>query len=331
MIKKLLLLCTSAIGTTFPIIATSCANYTAKDEFNNLIERDKIISLDTTSQTKKIHNDIIEKILNLVYKNNTEEKQKYLIAQKENKDQILKEFQEITKEYHEKYSKIDDYIKEINDIRNIWWAFSSAEKVEKNKRIQFLNEQIALLKQEQTMPAIEYVKQYRDFFYKNWYFILNNLNLFQFTFIDWVRNPIFTSSKLSDDYLNRLKELKPYPVLRFADTYIDEMKIGDESSELSNSDIYYLRKGKLVFRIQITYSTEIPVVKLEPINIYFGGSITNNISLNLLSSSIHSGFIHDYEVGLIQFERDMVNKLGYKEPTFVFPFVEIKKGEANGN
>ncbi|SYV93927.1 Uncharacterised protein [Mycoplasmoides gallisepticum] len=113
--------------------------------------------------------------------------------------------------------------------------------------------------------------------------------------------------------------------MNFSNTYLDDIKLGDESREIGDNDVYYLKKDKLVLRFLIrTVSAPISGVVLSYLPIYFGASRAKNISLNLISSVIHSGFIHRYETGLQQYEVDMPIKQRYGYPAFVFNF--LKKG-----
>lgn len=166
------------------------------------------------------------------------------------------------------------------------------------------------------------------FYSQNWYFILNNLDKFDFNFIEFVTVDLAKNYATSQEYqdlmvtkTNQLKNSKQRKSWEFENSYLDGIREGVESTELGDVVVYYVRKNKLIFRIVINnlraQNTQ-PIVQLRPINWYFSESKANTISPSLISNVVHQLFIHGYERGKEEFEVEMVQKQKYGSPSFVF-------------
>ncbi|SJZ41085.1 aromatic motif membrane protein [Mycoplasmopsis verecunda] len=331
---KIKILKSLALFSTIPLVASviSCANYKQESDLNQYIDHSKDISYQSISSEELLHQDIMNKLLNTIYKNTTNaqnQKEIYLHNQKENEKTILKEFQKITQEYNKIYKNIDtteleDQLSRLKQIL-VFYRSNKAKYEETLLQIANLEKQIQEAKNSITdMKAITYLEEYQNFLSKNWYFVLNNLDKFDWKFVDWVLDPYIPARGghlVSQDYENNVNKEQKFAILNFKNTFLDDIKLGDESPEIGDNEAYYIKKDKLVFRILIrNISNEISNVELSYMGIYYGNSKNNNISLNLISQTIHSGFIHGYESGLKQFEIDMPIKQRYGYPAFVFPF-----------
>ncbi|UWD34577.1 aromatic motif membrane protein [Mesomycoplasma molare] len=171
----------------------------------------------------------------------------------------------------------------------------------------------------------EFAQQQQDFFTKNWYFILNNLDKFQFNFVEFVTSDLSKNYSTSEEYKQKvkIKELNnKYEPFTFENTYLESLREGVESAELGDSLVYYIRKNKLVFRVLINNlraQGNEPEVLLKPLNWNFSESKANIISPLLISNVVHQLFIHNYPSGKDEFEIEMVEKQKYGSPVFVFP------------
>ncbi|AFP75740.1 hypothetical protein RUS47_00525 [Mycoplasmoides gallisepticum] len=322
----------------FAFSAASCADYDQKSKLSLLIDHSKDISLRTTSKEELVHKNIIDSLLNLIYKNTPEAqnaKEVYIHQQEINADNIKAQFKQIEEDFNKQFKilEITNWEEELKQKREelIFSRFNPEKAAEIRARIQELQDLIASARNDDN--PIDFFAQYQDFVSKNWFFILNNLNIFDWNFITWALNPYYPESKkilVSEEYQNKVKRLTPFNSLKFSNTYLDDIKLGDESREIGDNEVYYLKKDKLVLRFLIrTVSAPISGVVLSYLPIYFGASRAKNISLNLISSIIHSGFIHRYETGLQQYEVDMPIKQRYGYPAFVFNF--LKKDKTNEN
>ncbi|EIE41602.1 hypothetical protein MCANUFG1_01971 [Mycoplasmopsis canis UFG1] len=174
----------------------------------------------------------------------------------------------------------------------------------------------------------EFAISQQEFFKKNWYFILNNLDKFQFNFIEFVTSDLSKNYSTSEEYQQkmRIKESNnKYNPFEFENTYLENIREGAESAELGDALVYYIRKNKMIFRILINNlraEGANPEVFLRPINWNFGESTANTISPLLVSNVVHQLFIHNYPKGREEFENEMVKKQKYGSPSFVFPTVK---------
>ncbi|MFV8473464.1 aromatic motif membrane protein [Mycoplasma sp. 31_09] len=310
----------------------SCSNYEQGTKLNAYIDYDKDTSPAATSAEALSHQKIMNQLLSLVYKNTPEAqnaKEIYLLKQQQDQGTILAKFTQIASEYKKIYKSINigELEAKINRL-NSMLVFLRGDKKryqETLDEIKSLQSQIDEAKNNKpAISALDYLAQYKELINQNWYFILNNLDKFDWDFVSMAFNPYEPTSKkkmLTDEYINNANKQKPFTTLNFKDSYLDDIKLGDESSEIGDNDAYYIKKDKLVFRIMIrNISSNISQVDLSFVGIYFGAAQAKTISLNLISQTIHSGFIHDYESGLKQYQEDMPVKQRYGYPAFVFPF-----------
>ncbi|WLP85922.1 aromatic motif membrane protein [Mycoplasma seminis] len=324
-----------ALGSLgFVLPAVSCADYSKQYQLTQYIDHEKDIVESVVSKEEKTHKNIMSTLLSLVYKNTTKaQNAKDLYLHQQNN--ISKEFWDklnlIQKQYQEKYSSIDTSdLKNQIERKKEFLVFYRGDEEKYNqtlKEIEDLENQIAEAeKKKPSQPPAEYLSEFKNFISENWYFILNNLDKFDWKFISWAFNPYSPTSKaqiVSDEFIQKAQNTMPYPTLNFKDSFLTDIKKGDESAEIGDNEVYYLKKDKLVFRIMIhDISHDISSVSLSFVGLYFGGSKAKDISLNLVSQTIHTGFIHQYESGIKQYEQDMVVKQQYGYPAFVFPFAK---------
>ncbi|MEA4134444.1 aromatic motif membrane protein [Mycoplasma sp. 2704] len=304
-------------------VAISCANYTSSNKLEAYIDNSTQINPKVENLQQVNHKKIIETLLNNVYKPESQrERSLYVYNQEQDTSSIIQKFKEITTSYKQEFrsDELNDSLAEKSRLQDLLVYFSGDERTEAENKITELTAKINEIKEHNTPAKKEkFANSFSDFISENWYFILNNLDKFNFTFVSWLLDPIGNGYTLSDEYQQSLKTKSEYKNYNVPNTYIDDIKLGDESGEMSDARVYYLKKNKLVFRITINNILQ-PVsnLKLEPLNWYFGDLKNNKISLNLISNIVHSRFIHGYETGLVQFEKSMVKDLSYGEPANVF-------------
>lgn len=196
---------------------------------------------------------------------------------------------------------------------------------EQLKKLKFMFEQcqneIGLISDpnEQKKKEIEfYEKNIFPFYSENWYFILKNLNIFYVHFYDWLTIPENQdlNSSHSEEFLESLKNLKLPDDAWLTSSLLDKLEEGEESAESYSNYIFYLSKGKIIFRIKIDKnSTKNNKLEIEPWIWYFSFSKTNNISIKLISNILHSAYVHGDQIGYDRFESDLVKKLRYGVPS----------------
>ncbi|MFV8515613.1 aromatic motif membrane protein [Mycoplasma sp. Z244B] len=310
----------------------ACSNYNQSTKLNAYIDYDKDTSPATTSAEALSHQRIMNQLLSLVYKNTPQAqnaKEIYLLKQQQDQGAILAKFAQIASEYKKIYKSINigELEAEINRL-NSMLVFLRGDKKryqETLDKIKSLQSQIDEAKNNKpAMSSLDYLAQYKELINQNWYFILNNLDKFDWNFVSMALNPYAPTSKelmVSKEYVAAANKQKPFTTLNFKDSYLDDIKLGDESPEIIDKEVYYVKKDKLVFRIVIrNISSNISQVDLSFVGIYFGAAQAKTISLNLISQTIHSGFIHNDKTGLKQYQEDMPIKQRYGYPAFVFPF-----------
>ncbi|MFV8499916.1 aromatic motif membrane protein [Mycoplasma sp. VS424B] len=310
----------------------ACSNYNQSTKLNAYIDYDKDTSPATTSAEALSHQRIMNQLLSLVYKNTPQAqnaKEIYLLKQQQDQGAILAKFAQIASEYKKIYKSINigELEAKINRL-NSMLVFLRGDKKryqETLDKIKSLQSQIDEAKNNKpAMSSLDYLAQYKELINQNWYFILNNLDKFDWNFVSMALNPYAPTSKelmVSKEYVAAANKQKPFTTLNFKDSYLDDIKLGDESPEIIDKEVYYVKKDKLVFRIVIrNISSNISQVDLSFVGIYFGAAQAKTISLNLISQTIHSGFIHNDKTGLKQYQEDMPIKQRYGYPAFVFPF-----------
>ncbi|MFV8468358.1 aromatic motif membrane protein [Mycoplasma sp. VS292A] len=310
----------------------ACSNYNQSAKLNAYIDYDKDTSPAATSAEALSQQRIMNQLLSLVYKNTPQAqnaKEIYLLKQQQDQEAILAKFAQIATEYKKIYHSVNigELEEKLNRLNSMLVFFRGDQKryQETLNEIKRLQEQIDQAKNNKpAMSALDYLAQYKELINQNWYFILNNLDKFDWNFVSMALNPYIPTSKelmVSKEYVAAANRQKPFTTLNFKDSYLDDIKLGDESPEIGDNEAYYIKKDKLVFRIMIrNISSNISQVDLSFVGIYFGAAQAKTISLNLISQTIHSGFIHNYESGLKQYQEDMPIKQRYGYPAFVFPF-----------
>ncbi|MFV8400861.1 aromatic motif membrane protein [Mycoplasma sp. 2634B] len=323
---------TSLCFTPFCLAPVACSNYEESAKLNAYIDYNKDTSPAATSAEALSHQKIMNQLLSLVYKNTPDAqnaKDVYILKQEQDQKAILDKFAQITAEYKKTYKNVDvsalkAKVKRLTDML-VFLRGNAKRYQETLAEIKSLSEQIDQAETNKpARSALDYLAQYQDLINQNWYFILNNLDKFDWNFVAMAFNPYMPTNNqetLKKEYITAAKAQKPFTTLNFKDTYLDDIKLGDESPEIGDNEAYYIKKDKLVFRLLIkNISSNISQVDLSFVGIYFGAAQAKTISLNLISQTIHSGFIHHYESGLKQYQEDMPIKQRYGYPAFVFPF-----------
>lgn len=198
------------------------------------------------------------------------------------------------------------------------YVFLPTQQVQK---VNFLEDQTSKNKKK------EFVKKYKEIKDKNgditkllnenWYFVLTNLNLFQGEFERFLTFPPKNGGQHSDLFLKRV-EGQPYASnMYFNDSLLDDLIVGDESLELPNTTILYLKKDKMVFRLIIDNAQTAPHIDFNGTYWGFARSKTDVISLKLISDIVHSAYVHGYQEGYDRFENDIVKRYRYSYPAIM--------------
>ncbi|WP_117275157.1 aromatic motif membrane protein [Mycoplasmopsis edwardii] len=257
-----------------PIVSVSCANYEKQGELNSLIGDEDVVKSVNETNKEKTTSEILKKILSDTFKNDNVKIVEYVNQQKNDADEILKEFQVISEGF-----------KTTDDKK----TYASAQ---------------------------------HEFFNKNWYFILTNLDKLQFNFIEYITKDLSKNYSTSEEYKQKVQFKEGHKAIKFDNSYLDEIREGNEAQELGDATVYYVKKNKLVFRIVISNlkgKDGDPQISFRPLNWYFAHSSAITISLALISEVVHQLFIHGYETGKQDFEEVMVKNQKYGSPSFVFP------------
>ncbi|TPE57573.1 hypothetical protein FJO69_01415 [[Mycoplasma] falconis] len=264
-----------------PAIAScliSCTNYGERDKLKDLIPTDRNVIQQVGDKEQKHTNAIIDQLLNFVFKNNKARLTTYLNQQNDS---------EYQKEIKAKFIAI---AKEFNN-ENIKNNFEAKENI---------------------------VNKYYNFYNQNWLFILRNLKNFEGEFVKWVVFPNGSEGgKHSKEYLQHLKEIDTPNNIDFKNNYLKQLKEGDESAELANKKVLYLKKDKALFRLDIDRTlTENPIMNFQNLFWYFPNAKNDNISIPLVSDIVHFAYLHGFQIGFEHFEKDMVVKNKYGEPAY---------------
>lgn len=274
-----------------PLTAISCVDKSEKSDLNALATKigDVVNKKENPAieVTKKIINDLLKQ----VYRDNDVEKINFLDQQqnKEYQKNIFLKIKELSKKWN---SKLNNTEKE--NIAN----------------------------------------QLNQIYEKNWYIVLTNINKFNLRFYEWLLfdKPEFLSQiradgKHSKEYLNSLKSEKKPDNVPIINNYLRELKEGDESGELSNMNMLYLKKDSMIFRFRVVDTLTKPKIKLTCFVWYF--SKFKNISINLISDIVHSAYIHGVQEGFNRFENDMANRYG-KPAKMIMGIFDDNASSANG-
>ncbi|MGX9394884.1 aromatic motif membrane protein [Mycoplasma sp. 1781] len=159
----------------------------------------------------------------------------------------------------------------------------------------------------------ENIKKLRDFYSKNWLFVIKNIKRFTWTFLDWWKFPDFGQVKHSDEFIASLKnhaeKFEPNDA-NFIDNNWDQLREGDESPE-SKDDIFYLKKNKFLLRILISKNKSDKSFLTFDRMIYFPKSISSKISIKLVSDAVHNAIIHHNKRGFDAFENVVVKNYNF--------------------
>ncbi|QCZ36517.1 hypothetical protein FG904_00580 [Mycoplasma nasistruthionis] len=332
---KFLKLFALSLAPVSVLTTLSCKNTKGMEALDSLVDHKTRVEVKEDDKRAKQTEEWLNSLLKTyVYKNNQIELDKYVFSQTD-VDEVEKIKAELNKmkQQYELYfpdaqiAKLQNQLDEATKLN----VFLSGAELEKNKqKIAELQNQINSLQNPSDILGTPITRESFavnrfQFFQKNWLFVLKNLNLFNWTFAEWFTNPLNSDGiKPSEEYLNNLKTLKPYSPYSVTDNYLDELIIGQESSELPNAVAIYIRKGKLIFRfiIENIEPDQIGKVNLKPLNYYFGASKANVISLNQISNIIHQGYIHENRSQIDELENKLIKEGRYGEPAMVFPIIK---------
>ncbi|MEE3928455.1 aromatic motif membrane protein [Mycoplasmopsis ciconiae] len=206
---------------------------------------------------------------------------------------------------------------QINNSQILDVLLKSAFKNKNAQRIKFLDEQNSKNKKSAFIKKYnELIQKYdqkvegslqeiNDLFSNNWYFILNNLDLFNgqyekiLIFESWHNKGRHSQSYL--DFANNSFKPQKYII---NDSKLEKIQEGDESFEIPDSEYFYLLKDKMVFRIQVKNTGE---VILSPF-VWTFVNAKNSISLKFISDIVHGAYIHGDQKSYDEFENDLVKK-----------------------
>ncbi|QKT05130.1 aromatic motif membrane protein [Mycoplasma sp. OR1901] len=271
------------------LAVSSCSDFSKSTQtsLNKHIQLVDEVSPKTVDKNKQKTEDIINKLLNQVFKGSQSKILQFLDEQKANEVKIRQEFLEAKESF-----KV---------------AKSNGEHPE------FTNS----------------VNQ-RNFFAKNWYFFLTHLDEFEFNFVEYVFDGLKNGKTASEEYKATIANKPAIDSFKLKNNLLENIKNGDESKEISNTNVYYILKGKMVFRLSVNdLDQEQPTVTMLPMFWYFPESRAKSISIALISSIVHTLFIHNYPQAYSEFEKVMVVDQRYGSPVFVYPTIIEQKGEEN--
>ncbi|MCU4706698.1 aromatic motif membrane protein [Mycoplasma sp. CSL7503-lung] len=279
-------LISSLISMLIPLSTVSCADFSqySKSELSKKILLLDEVSEKTVDKNKIKTEDILNRILNQLFKGNKTKILNFLNTQKENEKIILEKFIQNQKEF----SSLRD---------NVF--------------------------------KIEFAKKQREFFSANWYFFFTHINQFEFNFLEYVFDGLQNGNTASEEYKKIIQNKKSVDNFSFKNNFLENIRVGDESIEISNTNIYYILKEKMVFRLSVNdLDKDQPTINILPMIWYFAESKAKSTSLALVSSVVHTLFIHNYPSAFSEFEEVMVKEQRYGSPIFVYPTI-LFKGDKN--
>ncbi|MGZ9800680.1 aromatic motif membrane protein [Mycoplasma sp. AC1221] len=308
-----------------PLISVSCSDYSQGEKLSSLISNEEDISSNPNNIRQKKTDALINDILNDLFKGSEVKKLEFINKQKQSKDEIEKtfitmsqEYNKLLQKYKEQLSNIEDEIDDIEtDLKELKFTpkINSKQIIEKEAQLASKIKQLSDIR----VHFRDFAIRQNEKFSQNWYYFFTNIDKFNFEFIEYVYDGLQNGKTASSEYKKSIDSKISYPPFRFNDNYLDNKIQGIESVEFRNSVIYYISKGKMVFRILIeNLDTENPKLSMKAMNWYFGSSKANTISLPLVSSVVHTLFIHQYPNAYPEFEDVMVKKQKYGEPAFMF-------------
>ncbi|KUH47499.1 aromatic motif membrane protein [Mycoplasmopsis meleagridis] len=335
--KKILL--STPLISLISLSAFSCANYQNSQELEKYIDHKFDIATNILNNEKIQSDEIKEKLLDLVFKNDEVKKIEFLNSQKQ--DSIIEEkFKNALKIINPFLKQKENIIKEISKLNDDLkkYLFLQAkfqnEIMETNKLIQEKNNELKLIQGE----FEKYAQEISLLISQNWYWFFNNLEKFNFSSYKYISSDLLKKvvdkegniltdfqNIVTNSYINKVNSLEPAKDFSLTTNYLSSLVYGEESAELGDSAAYYLLVDKIVFRIIINkINSENSSLEIEPLIWYFENLKAPTISLKFISSIYHYAFIHSYSSGYKQFIDDMVVKQRYGEPSAILPIIKEK-------
>ncbi|QZE12546.1 aromatic motif membrane protein [Mycoplasma sp. Ms02] len=175
-----------------------------------------------------------------------------------------------------------------------------------------------------------YRSDLQEFYNQNWLFILQNIDKAYGRYESWyflepamliTTNEYPQGIKHSDEYLNSLPILSEKQKAEYnyypANNYWDELKTGEESSELLDATVFYLKKGKIILRFEIQNENEDPEMHMTIQGIYFKDAKTE-VSISLFNNLYHNAVLHSNDIRPFrEFEVDLIKNKRYGQPATV--------------
>lgn len=153
--------------------------------------------------------------------------------------------------------------------------------------------------------------EYFNFISENWYFVLTNIDKFEFVFLDWFLFPPKLNAKHNDEYLEKLKSTTKYKTFDLLNNYFDEMREADISAEHhSLTPTWYIVKNKYLHEIRIdnrSNTNKKNKLDLKPWVLYFQDT-KNKVSVSVLTKIFHYSFGHGDQKYYDEFEKEFVDR-----------------------
>ncbi|UWV81733.1 aromatic motif membrane protein [Mycoplasmopsis cynos] len=116
-----------------PVLTFSCADYSKQNELNRLISKYDEVSTVLDTNNLRNTNEILDRLLNDAFKSDQTKIVEYKKQQIDNKDKILKEYFELTKDFSKSSSKKEFALKQSEFFSNNWYFFlTNLDKFEFN-------------------------------------------------------------------------------------------------------------------------------------------------------------------------------------------------------
>ncbi|MDJ1648675.1 aromatic motif membrane protein [Mycoplasma phocimorsus] len=272
-VKKLLSL-TTLIS---PLVTISCINTSNSEKLAHLIDKQYDYYPNKVSTKEEKTQEIIEKVTKLVFGTNAVERTTFLNIQ--------------NSAQHDEYMKA-----ELNKFK---MKYTTAKR-----RI-----------------SKEDLEAYSNLISKNWLWVFKHIGKFSLSFYEWLLYPDKgKGGKHSPEYIEYINDLD-YPDVSLSSNYgkifatniFDEVVEGEESNELGDVTILYIRKANNVFRLRIDHVTN----ELK-MNAYVWGfprkATSSNISLRVINNIAHAALVHGFNFGFKEFEDAYINKVRYGAP-----------------
>ena len=273
----------SALSVISPVFSISCANVSNEEKLEKLVDKTYDFYPNKISTKEEKTQQNIEKIIKLVFGTDNVKKTAFLNTQ--------------NSEQHNQYM-----IQKLNEFK---------EKYKSNKT-SFLKQQL---------------EAYNKLMSDNWLWVFKNIGKFSLSFYEWLLYPDKgkggSHSQKYKDYLSDLD----YPEVDsesnygklFANNIIDEVIESEESAEISDVTILYIRKGSNIFRVRIDQ-----INKKLSLDSYLWGfprkQTSSSPSLRVVNSIAHAALVHGFEYGFKEFEQAYIEKLRYGAPAKLLMF-----------